>query len=215
MLILSSRNRCRRALRESISTPASEMNEPGMRSPAGIARGQEPAWSLVSWLAVLAAQNGVCSLPGDPGSYQALTCRSGGCDSGGLTHRCHQRLHKATRGDRHPASCNAYQVAGECDGIIRRPGRGITPPVLPWCRRCRFRLHFFLPALPFVRGLAFLLARPSAAWRGVRAGSAFAPPRVARARASCALCQRADAHALGSVVYTYKYAHLPKHVHVP
>jgi len=71
-----------------------EMNEPGMRSPAGIARGQEPAWSLVSWLAVLAAQNGVCSLPGDPGSYQALTCRSRGCDSGGLTHRCHQRLHK-------------------------------------------------------------------------------------------------------------------------
>ena len=128
MLILSSRNRCRRALRESISTPASEMNEPGMRSPAGIARSQEPAWSLVSWLAVLAAQNGVCSLPGDPGSYQALTCRSGGCDSGGLTHRCHQRLHKATRGDRHPASCNAYQVAGECDGIIRRPGAWDNPP---------------------------------------------------------------------------------------
>ena len=190
------------------------MNEPGMRSPAGIARGQEPAWSLVSWLAVLAAQNGVCSLPGDPGSYQALTCRSRGCDSGGLTHRCHQRLHKATRGDRHPASCNAYQVAGECDGIIRRPGRGITPPVLPWCRRCRFRLHFFLPALPFVRGLAFC-------WRGLPLlGGACAPAvllrrRALRGLAPLALCASALMRTPSALWYTLTNTRIYRSILVP
>ena len=209
MLILSSRNRCRRALRESISTPASEMNEPGMRSPAGYrarARACLVSCLLVSGFSGPERRLFAAWRPGViPGAYMPLQrLRFRRTDS-----QMPPAPAQATRGD--PASCNAYQVAGECDGIIRRPGRGITPPVLPWCRRCRFRLHFFLPALPFVRGLAFLLARPSAAWRGVRAGSAFAPPRVARARASCALCQRADAHALGSVVYTYKYAHLPKY----
>ena len=119
---------------------------------------------------------------------------------------------QATRGD--PASCNAYQVAGECDGIIRRPGRGITPPVLPWCRRCRFRLHFFLPALPFVRGLAFC-------WRGLPLlGGACAPAvllrrRALRGLAPLALCASALMRTPSALWYTLTNTRIYRSILVP
>ena len=185
------------------------MNEPGMRSPAGYrarARACLVSCLLVSGFSGPERRLFAAWRPGViPGAYMPLQrLRFRRTDS-----QMPPAPAQATRGD--PASCNAYQVAGECDGIIRRPGRGITPPGATLVPPVPLSAAFLFTCFAFRTRACLLLARPSAAWRGVRAGSAFAPPRVARARASCALCQRADAHALGSVVYTYKYAHLPKY----
>ena len=103
-----------------------EMNEPGMRSPAGYRA--RPRACLVSCLLVSGFSGPERRLfaawrPGViPGAYMPLQrLRFRRTDS-----QMPPAPAQATRGD--PASCNAYQVAGECDGIIRRPGAWDNPP---------------------------------------------------------------------------------------